>query len=517
MKHFLLLSAVIFLHATAVAQITFQKTFDLNQDDEFLACIETSDGGFLAGGYSLGVPFGGLVVKTWNDGTVQWSKTVGGTRISDIVETPSGMFYVAGENTVSSNTNFYLLKLDGAGNVLWARTYGKTSEPDALYSMALCPDGGVILSGSADSTNGPGFLPVGYIVKVDSSGNHEWSRYMSGGNGEIFYVTKPLSSGGYLSCGYTGSFGSQVGTEAYVVRWDNNGNVVWTSVFGHNNRFDRIYDFVEKPNGGFWVTGKGLYTSTTDNLFLASLDNAGRVVWHHNYNLFDDVQRLLLLQDGNLAMCGYNINQNLSVYNQSYLIKTDTSGNVLWGRQYGASGLIDDKLWCAYQTTDGGFLLSGSTYGTGVMRTAWLVRTDSTGESGCRDSALNVVRTSLTIASTSGGTVSTAAYNANQAVGQLNANMAQQYLCGGPTATEPLQQESAASIYPQPVIDVVSLVVPPQTFHAYAILNIAGQTVQSGTLLSGLNVVHVAQLPAGTYFIQLRGERACETQPLIKL
>jgi hypothetical protein len=506
MKHFLYLSAGLFLHLSVVAQNTFQKTFDLAQDDEFLACIQTADGGFLSAGYNQGSPFGGIVVKTWNDGTVQWSKSCGGTRITDVVQTASGMYYVAGEINVSSNTNFYLAKLNGTGNLVWARSYGKSAEPDALYSMALCPDGGVILSGSADSTAGSGFLPMGYIVKVDSSGNHEWSRYMSGGNGEIFYVTKPVSSGGYLSCGYTGSFGSPVGTEAYAVRWDANGNVQWTTVFGHNNRFDRIYDFVEKPNGGFFVTGKGLYTSTNDNLFLASLDNAGQVVWHHNYDMYGDVQRLLLLQDGNLAMVGYNIDLNLSIYNQSYFIKTDTTGTVMWARQYGTyAGLIDDKISGAMQTSDGGFILSGSTYGTGSMRTSWLIRTDSGGVSGCRDSALTVVRTDLTIAQTNGGTMSSASFNSTSSAIQMNANFTQQYFCGGPTSADGSVEQEEVSVYPVPTHGILNIELNPENYEVITLYDATGRKSLQIPVTTRLMVIDLTGLASGSYMLVLHG------------
>lgn len=517
MKHYFPVLAFIFFFSAAHSQATFQQTFDLNQDDEFLGCIQTSDGGFLFGGYSLGVPFGGIVVRTNSSGTVLWSKTVGGTRISDVVQTPTGMYYVAGENNVSSNTNFYLVKLDANGNILWARTYGKTGDPDNLYSMALTPDGGVILSGNGDSLTGAGFLPVGYIVKVDSSGNHQWSRCMSGGNGEIFYVTKPVSAGGYLSCGYTGSFGSPVGTEAYAVRWDANGNVLWTSVFGHSNRFDRIYDFVEKPNGGFFVTGKGLYTSTTDNLWMASLDNAGQVVWHHNYNMYDDVQRILRLQDGNLAVCGYNVDFNLGIYNQSYLIKTDTIGSVMWAKQYGAGGSIDDKISCVQETSDGGFIFSGSTYGTGNGRTSWVVRADSGGVSTCRDSALNVVMTNLVIASTSGGIVSSVSYASAGTSAQLNANMTMQYFCGGPnTVRSETGHQYAVSAYPVPVKDMINIDADPEYYELATLYDARGRIVKSALITGELTVMDVSDCNNGIYNLVLSGSAYISTTIIIQ-
>jgi hypothetical protein len=495
------LCAGLFLSLNVFSQTGFQQTFDINGDDEFMSVVQTSDGGYINGGYSTGTPYGGIVVKTTGAGTVQWSKTVGGTRITEIAEGVNGTYYAAGEINVSSNTNFYLVKLSSNGTIIWARNFGKTAEPDQLYSMAVTPDGGVILSGNADSTAGSGFLPVGYVVKVDSSGNHQWSRYVSGGNGEIFYVTKPVSGGGYLSCGYTGSFGSQVGTEAYAVRWDANGNIVWTSVFGHNNRFDRIYDFVEKPNGGFFVSGNGLYTSTNDNLWMASLDSGGDVVWHHFYNMYEGAQKLLLLNDGNLAMCGYNISLNLGIYNQSYLIKTDTTGAVMWARQYGTGGVVDDKIHSAFETSDNGFVFAGSTYGTGIMRTSWIVRADSNGISACRDSSLTVTITNLTIASTQGGTVSSVSYNGTSPTGQLNATMSMQFFCGGPTL---LEENAIVSvrIYPQPANDILN-VETESAVTRIEIMNSSGALVDAFPVNGNRNQVDVTGLSAGLYFIRI--------------
>lgn len=509
------LCAGFFLSLNVFSQTGFQQTFDINGDDEFMSVVQTSDGGYINGGYSTGTPYGGIVVKTTSAGTVQWSKTVGGTRITEIAEGVNGTYYAAGEINVSSNTNFYLVKLSSNGTIIWARNFGKTAEPDQLYSMAVTPDGGVILSGNADSTAGSGFLPVGYVVKVDSSGNHQWSRYVSGGNGEIFYVTKPVSGGGYLSCGYTGSFGSQVGTEAYAVRWDSNGNILWTSVFGHNNRFDRIYDFVEKPNGGFFVSGNGLYTSTNDNLWMASLDAGGSVVWHYFYSMYEGAQKLLLLSDGNLAMCGYNISLNLGIYNQSYLIKTDTSGSVLWARQYGTGGVVDDKIHCAFETSDNGFVFAGSTYGTGIMRTSWIVRADSNGISACRDSLLNVTRTTLAIASTQGGTPTSVSFNSTSPTGQLNATMSMQFFCGGPTALEERLNEDAR-VYPQPASDFLN-VETESVATKIEILGSNGQVIDCYRVQGNRHQINVTDLQAGMYYIRIYTVQGLSVQRFIRI
>ncbi|HTF03145.1 MAG TPA: T9SS type A sorting domain-containing protein, partial [Bacteroidia bacterium] len=269
-----------------------------------------------------------------------------------------------------------------------------------------------------------------------------------------------------------------------------------------------------KPNGGFWVTGKGLYTSTNDNLFLASLDNAGQVVWHHNYDMYDDVQRVILLQDGNLAMCGYNIDLNLGIYNQSYLIKTDTTGTVIWGKQYGDGGTIDDKLWAIDETSDRGFIMAGSTYGTGIQRTSWIVRADSSGNSGCRDSSLTVTMSTLTIASTSGGTVSTASFATNTAIGQLNANMSIQYFCGGPNGV-PETFISYVWCYPQPATNELTVQTDPLVYDAYSIFDAQGKLVRTSGIINYQTVIDLNGLAAGTYTLMVSGAGAATSMPVI--
>jgi len=62
-----------------------------------------------------------------------------------------------------------------------------------------------------------------------------------------------------------------------------------------------------------------------------------------------------------------------------YLIKTDSSGDTAWTRTYGGSG--QDHGYCVIQTTDGGYIITGHTdsYGSG-MRDIYVIKTDYNGE-----------------------------------------------------------------------------------------------------------------------------------------
>jgi hypothetical protein len=481
------------------SQTTFQRSLDLGQDDEFLCGINTSDGGYLACGSST-VPFGGTAVKLNSNGAVTWAKTVGGTKISDAVQTSWGGYYLAGVNTVSSNLNFYLCKLDGNGTLLWSHTYGKTSEADELHSMVRTPDGGVIMSGYGDTINGAGFRPIAYVVKTDSNGTVQWEKYIGGGTGgEEFYMAKPVSNGGYLCAGYTGSYGSSVGTESYVVRLDANGNIIRTNVFGHNNRFDRIYDFVEFPGNSFYFTGDAAYTSTTDNLFLAKTDTSGNFLWQKNYEEYHGGLSLVKTSDNNLLIGGYYISQALGLYNDSYLFKTDTSGTISWAREIGAAG-VDDKMYNVIETPDAGFFMTGSNYGATAGRGSWFVKTDANGSSGCRDSAVTIPVTLLPIASTTGGNAAPAYYGSSFVVGQLTANYTPITFCSGPTDVPQFQISGYGFlVFPNPVRDELKIVADENS--EVSIVDMEGRVVLQKKISAGENMIDVSGLAEGVYEI----------------
>jgi outer membrane protein assembly factor BamB len=67
-----------------------------------------------------------------------------------------------------------------------------------------------------------------------------------------------------------------------------------------------------------------------------------------------------------------------------YLIKTDVNGNVLWTRTYG--GRERDRGYSVQQTSDGGYIIVGSTLSFGSGRSdIYLIKTNAEGLTGVEE------------------------------------------------------------------------------------------------------------------------------------
>ena len=82
-------------------------------------------------------------------------------------------------------------------------------------------------------------------------------------------------------------------------------------------------------------------------------------------------------------------------------------------------------------------------------------------------------------------------------------------LIGFANAASVSQQGRAmdASVYPNPVSDVLWVIIPQRGDCTYTLSNALGATAATGSLSSGNNAVSTTDLPAGVYLLQLRNAR----------
>jgi len=183
--------------------IMWNRTYGGNASDLAYSLVETSDRGYAIAGATQS--FAGLwLVKTDANGNMMWNRTYSEGSMWDtysLVVTSDGGFAIAG----SMLGDFWLVKTDNQGNMEWNRTYGGTST-DCAHSLIQTSDGGYALAGLTRSFDvGQGDF---WLVKTDVDGNMLWNRTYGGRGIDIARSLVVTSDGGYALAGYTSSFGA---------------------------------------------------------------------------------------------------------------------------------------------------------------------------------------------------------------------------------------------------------------------------------------------------------------------
>lgn len=223
---------------------------------------QTSDSGYIIGG-----KYGGLIgdvclIKTDGNGDTLWTKKYGGAYDDAgyaIRETSDKGYIVVGETRSfgAGYYDIYLIKTDSLGDSLWAKTYGGVDDEQG-WSVQQTADNGYIVAGYTTSS-GAGSKDF-YLVKTDTLGNVLWTKTHGGASNEAAKSVQQTSDGGYIIAGYTTSFGAG-GYDVYVVRTDSLGDSLWTRTYGGTSN-ERAWSVQQTADTGYIIAG-GTYSFGT--------------------------------------------------------------------------------------------------------------------------------------------------------------------------------------------------------------------------------------------------------------
>jgi len=278
---------------------------------------------------------------------------------------PTGGIYFLGATTSagSGNADPTLMKLDDDGQVIWARTIGGVYY-DVAGAMTIASDGGLVCAGSSSSFNGNTLNDL-YFFKVDSTGDMVWSKTFSAGDLDIASALLRTADNGYAITGFTRIGGLK---KVLLIRTDANGDTLYTGIYGGVGD-DQGVEFLETADGGFVIIGK-TFTQTLgeSDILMMRTDANGNLVWSKSFggSLWDEAAGITMLADGNYFISGSTISFGQGDFD-ILLMKTDTSGNILWGKTYGMEET--DASYTALENDDGTIVISGYTNCMGFGQT----------------------------------------------------------------------------------------------------------------------------------------------------
>jgi hypothetical protein len=389
--------------------MTFQKTYGGVNSDYGRSVQQTSDGGYIISGYTGSFGAGDYDIylfKTGAAGDISWTKTYGGAsddRSYSVQQTVDGGYIIAGYTTPSvvGVRDIYLIKTDASGDTLWTKAYGGAGD-DNVRSVQQTADGGYIIAGVTTSF-GAGQLDV-FLIKTDAAGNVSWTKTYGGANDDSGYSVRQTSDGGYIVAGISASFGA-TSWDTYLIKTNAAGDTLWTKTYEGAND-DIAYSVRQTTDGGYimagWTAsvGSGYY-----DVYVIKTNAAGDALWTKTYGgAYDDVAySVLQTTDGGYIIVGCTASFG-DVSNDIYLIKTDAAGVTSWSKTYG--GANGDIGYYVQQTSDNGYIIGGysGSFGAG-LNDVYLIKTDSSGNSGCHQAGAATVVTDAAIVAHSPATI----------------------------------------------------------------------------------------------------------------
>ncbi|HSH67638.1 MAG TPA: SBBP repeat-containing protein, partial [Bacteroidia bacterium] len=291
----------------------------------------------------------------------------------------------------------------------WAKRIASTGDD---FSQVVCTDvdGNVYVAGGFEGptmaldsitlTNAVLGTRDLFIAKYNPAGKIIWAKRAGGISGEFLTSMHIAINGEILITGHfespTITFGSTTLTNAgksdiFVAKYDSNGNVLWAKGYGGTGN-DKGESVSTDNSGNVLLTGyyggKSIaFDSTTllsndttyCDIFITKCDPFGNVVWAQRGSgtLYDFGKGIAADSDGNIFVTGYFTSKTiafgnitlantdaLGTYSNSFVLKYDATGNLLWAKSAGGKASKEGQL--IEIDKDGNTILAGS-FGTGTI------------------------------------------------------------------------------------------------------------------------------------------------------
>jgi hypothetical protein len=354
---------------SSVSRILWNRTYGGAMEDCAYSAIQTPDGGFALAGYACSFGAGGAdfwLVKTGYLGNMQWNKTYGGPgndEAHSITQTPDGGYAILGttDSFGAGGSDFWLVKTDSSGNMLWNKTYGDASNDDG-WSIKETVDGNLLLAGwTASFGMGSGDF---WLVKTDQYGNELWNKTYGGAFFDFANCVQQTSDGGYVLAGSTYSFGA-AGSDFWLVKTDDAGNEQWNKTYGGPSN-DYGFSVVQTLDGKYAIVGStSSFGAGVYDFWLVKTDQFGNMLWNKTYGEigYDEAWAVIQTGDHGFILAGWTESFGAGK-SDCWLIATDESGNPQWNVTWG--GADYDYAYSALQCSDGSFILAGETQSFGA-------------------------------------------------------------------------------------------------------------------------------------------------------
>lgn len=192
-------------------------------------------------------------------------------------------------------------------------------------------------------------LMVSLLLAYSITSAQGWEVSFGGNNEDFGFSVIQTNDHGFLSAGYSESFGSDGDFDIYLVRTDVDGTLVWEN-FYDEGYIEQANDLLALPDGSFLIVGNandanGTGPGAPSHVYLLRVDARGGFMWSRRYEnngLFQRGERIIRTSDGGFAIIG-STESTPGGHTDILVLKLDVNANEEWREIYGTPYKDDGK------------------------------------------------------------------------------------------------------------------------------------------------------------------------------
>ena len=255
----------------------WSNSYDLGGTDNCMKIVQADDGGYVLAGtiWQGQEPASYAILKTDSEGELLWSNTFRYQNICELLvleKADDGGYMIAGYSmrTDWTNSEIYVVKVNGLGELVWHRSYPQ--------------DGDQFCAGSVPGPFGQ-FLIVGYnirqvgeweqrndvfLLKIAQNGVPlDWATYEFD-TWDLGISIVNSNDGGYAIAGF---YSQEANADLFMMKIDRNLQLVWRQDYPLQNR-QYVYAMTGTAEGGYVLAG-----SSGEDDYVLRLGSEGEFRW----------------------------------------------------------------------------------------------------------------------------------------------------------------------------------------------------------------------------------------------
>jgi len=276
-----------------------------------------------------------LLLKIDSFGHLVWARTYDNVTAVGASRDTAGNIYIAGSSTDTAERRLYVLKYSPHGDTQWVRTYGGEHRSFAtLGSMAFDDSQNVYACGQSESAS----CAIVRILRYSPSGvplvtmSYTVSRNLSLSHG-YFHI---LANGdAYLALNIAHP---ETGCGKWLtVKLSRQGQILWERIYKDtDSTWERPQWSQLDEKASIYLTGV-----VVDRSDILKMDSSGNIVWVREFKSPEnnpDEPPFLFHRKGETYLAGWVLKDKVSTdQTRIVIVKYDSLGNELWASQWGGA------------------------------------------------------------------------------------------------------------------------------------------------------------------------------------